>query len=311
MKRALITGITGFTGRYLADELAKAGYEVFGTARHVEPADRNVFVCDLGNREDLARIITETRPDVVAHLAAISFVAHGNSETIYRVNLLGTLNLLQALADAGVIPHKVLLASSANVYGNAQVEPIDEAVPVAPVNDYAVSKMAMEQMARLWFDKFPIVITRPFNYTGVGQAPHFLLPKIVSHFARHAQEIELGNLAVARDFSDVRRVAMVYRRLLESPADSEIFNVCSGLGYSLQDVLDRMSHIAGYSIKVNVNPAFVRANEVKRLVGSMEKLCGAIGEFPVNPLEETLHWMYERAHSDVSVQSPTPMKGGG
>ncbi|MGR8941403.1 MAG: GDP-mannose 4,6-dehydratase [Gammaproteobacteria bacterium] len=296
-KRALITGYDGFTGVYLAQELVNAGYLVYGVVHHVEKASNLVYVCDLGNREGLTKIIAEIKPDIVAHLAAISFVAHGDIESIYRVNLLGTLNLLHAIADSGVVPNKVLLASSANVYGNATVEPIDETVPFAPVNDYAVSKVAMEYMARLWFDRLPIIITRPFNYTGHGQAPHFLLPKIVSHFARHAAEIELGNLDVARDFSDVRMVTAAYHKLLESGQHSTVFNICSGIGYSLQDVLDMMATIAGYRIKVNVNPNFVRANEVKRLVGSADQLKKAVGDIPGYRLDETLRWMYDSSRT--------------
>ena len=134
-----------------------------------------VNLCD---RAELGRAVAEIKPDVVAHLAAISFVAHGDVEAIYRTNVVGTRNLLEALAGLEKRPSAVLLASSANIYGNAAVEVIDESVQPSPANDYAVSKLAMEYMARLWMDRLPIIMTRPFNYSGVGQAPQFLLPKI-------------------------------------------------------------------------------------------------------------------------------------
>jgi len=291
-RRALITGINGFTGRYLATELQAAGYRVFGTSREPDSSTPDRYTVDLCDRAELAAVVAAVRPAVVAHLAAISFVAHGDAETIYRVNIVGTRHLLEALAALDTPPDSVLLASSANVYGNAPVEVIDELVPQAPANDYAVSKLAMEYLARLWMDRLPIVITRPFNYTGVGQAPQFLLPKIVSHFRAGAPEIALGNIDVARDFSDVRTVAVVYRRLLEAAPAGEVFNVCSGTAHTLTDVLRIMAGVAGYEINVTVNPAFVRANEVKRLLGSKDKLTGCIGPLPDIPIEATLGWMY-------------------
>jgi nucleoside-diphosphate-sugar epimerase len=292
MRRALITGANGFTGRYLFAALKAAGFRVFGTVHHDEPTEPDCHAVDLCDREGLRAVVAEVRPEVVAHLAAISWVAHGDAEEIYRVNIVGTLNLLDALASLDARPRAVLVASSANVYGNASVEVIDEAVSPAPANDYAVSKLAMEYLVRLWMDRLPIVITRPFNYTGIGQSPNFLLPKIVSHFQARKPVIELGNTDVARDFSDVRTVVVAYRRLLELAPAGEVFNVCSGSAHALTDVLRMMADIAGYEIEVAVNPAFVRANEVKRLVGSNAKLARAIGPVPAIPLPETLRWMY-------------------
>ena len=127
-------------------------------------------------------------------------------------------------------------------------------------------------------DRLPIVITRPFNYTGVGQAPQFLLPKIVGHFRRGEKVIELGNIDVERDFSDVRFLTQAYCRLLENAPAGEVFNVCSGAVFSLKEVLAMIAEIAGYEIEVRVNPAFVRNNEVKRLEGSNRKLLAAVGE---------------------------------
>lgn len=291
-RRALITGLRGFTGHYLAQELSAAGYRVFGTVMPGEELGPDIHAVDLCDREAVARMVDEVQPDVVAHLAGIAFVAHANSELIYRVNVVGTRNLLEALALGAHRPTSVLLASSANIYGNASVPVIDENVPPSPANDYAVSKLAMEYMARLWMDKLPITIARPFNYTGVGQAENFLLPKIVSHFRRSERRIELGNLAIARDFSDVRMVSRAYRRLLAVAPSGEAFNVCSGSSHSLANLIDMMDEIAGYRIDVQVNPAFVRANDVLTLAGSNSKLTAVIGQLEPTPLSETLRWMY-------------------
>jgi nucleoside-diphosphate-sugar epimerase len=201
--------------------------------------------------------------------------------------------LLEALAAARRRASAVLLASSANIYGNASVPVIDETVAPAPANDYAVSKLAMEYMARLWMDKLPIILARPFNYTGRGQTENFLLPKIVSHFRRRERRIELGNLAIARDFSDVRMVARSYRKLLAAAPAGETFNICSGRSNSLAEVIDLCSEIAGYRIDVQVNPEFVRANDVLTLSGSNEKLVRVIGPLDPPSLLETLRWMIQ------------------
>jgi nucleoside-diphosphate-sugar epimerase len=292
-KCALITGLSGFTGRYMATELASAGYRVAGTVGPEEANEPDVFPVDLCDRAAVAAIVEQVQPDVVVHLAAIAFVGNVNVDRTYRVNLIGTRNLLEALGRASHRASSVLLASSANIYGNANVDVIDESVEPAPANDYGVSKLAMEYMARLWMDKLPIVVVRPFNYTGQGQSEKFLLPKIVAHFRRRAPRVELGNLAVSRDFSDVRAVTRIYRRLLARAPAGETFNVCSGRSHSLRSVIDMMSDIAGYRAEVVVNPAFVRANDVLTLVGSNAKLCEAIGPVEQPPLAETLRWMYE------------------
>lgn len=291
MKRALITGIKGFTGRYVAAELERHGWEVWGIGSREERDDARYRRVDLADAEGLREVVGEVRPHAVVHLAAIAFVGHGDANAFYHVNLIGTRNLLSALAACGERPGCVLLASSANVYGNSTEGVLNEAAPAHPANDYAVSKLAMEHMARLWRDRLPIVITRPFNYTGVGQSENFLLPKIAAHFRRCAEVIELGNLDVSRDFSDVRVVARAYRRLLEVCPIGETINVCSGRAHSLREVLALVERISGHAMRVEVNPAFVRANEIRTLSGDPSRLRSLVGGWETPPLEETLRWM--------------------
>jgi len=292
---ALITGINGFTGRYMAEELHSAGYTVAGLGDVVDGTNEacEIFCCDLLDRAGLVEVVSHVKPDVVVHLAGIAFVLDGDADDFYRTHVVGTRNLLNAVVKSGCKPRSILLASSANIYGNAAVVPIDEATPVAPANDYAVSKLAMEYMARLWCDQLPITLVRPFNYTGVGQSLKFLLPKIVDHFRRRVPVLELGNLDVVRDFSDVRAVVKSYRLLLEAGQAGEVFNICSGRGYSLLQVLQIMREISGYDPEIRVNPAFVRTNEVHRLIGSRAKLDAVIGDVPDIPLRDTLRWMLE------------------
>ena len=162
--RALITGIRGFTGGYVAAELRAHGWDVWGLGSHPDVSDPQYRCADLLDVPSLRSVVADVQPDVVVHLAAIAFVGHGDVGAFYRVNLLGSRNLLAALAQAEQKPSCVLLASSANVYGNSGAGVLTESTIPNPANDYAVSKLAMEHMARLWMDRLPIVIARPFNY---------------------------------------------------------------------------------------------------------------------------------------------------
>lgn len=291
-KRALITGIQGFTGHYMAVELSAAGYRVFGLGS--QPSNEvDYFQADLLDLSALSSIVEQVKPHLVVHLAAIAFVGHGDAAAFYDVNVVGTRNLLVALSSVANNIEAVLLASSANVYGNSQAGVLSETAVVNPANDYAVSKLAMEYMAKLWSEELPIIIVRPFNYTGVGQNDNFLLPKIVSHFKRRVNEIELGNLDVWRDFTDVRALVKAYLGLLIAKPIGEVVNVCSGKTYSLRGVIALCEKITSHQLTIRVNPNFVRANEVKNLCGDSNKLQGIVDGWNTPPLEETLRWMLD------------------
>lgn len=297
MSRVLITGVDGFTGRYLTTALAAQGHEVVGISHSAitVPIEglASSHICDLTNAKALKDVLLAVQPDKVAHLAAIAFVSHGVVEDIYRTNIVGSRNLLEAVSAVGSAD-AVLLASSANIYGNRVSGAIDETVAPDPINDYAVSKLAMEFVARLYQERVPIIIARPFNYTGVGQATNFVIPKIVDHVRRGATMIELGNLDVARDFSDVRDVVLAYAALLNDPdAIGQVFNICSGKAETLRDVIATIQDISGHHFDVTVNPAFVRQNEVKMLWGDRSKSQNMIGLRPKHDLRDTLAWMLE------------------
>jgi nucleoside-diphosphate-sugar epimerase len=249
------------------------------------------FQVDLLDKSALGGVVREIQPTVVVHLAAIAFVGHGSSNDFYQVNVIGTRNLLESLVLHAKSLEAVLLVSSANIYGNSTEGVLAENTPPNPANDYAASKLAMEYMAKLWLDKLPLFFVRPFNYTGVGQSEDFLIPKIIAHFKRKAPFIELGNLDVWRDFSDVRVVADTYRRLLEVKPLGHTVNVCSGNLHALHQVLAIAGKISGHSIEVRVNSMFVRTNEVKSLCGDDSYLRSLIGETKLPALEETLSWM--------------------
>lgn len=290
--RVLVTGRYGFTGQYVARALASAGWQVWGGCSHptkeMGSFDR---VADLTDATSVNEMISDIRPDAVVHLAGIAFVGHGRVDDFYHINLLGTRNLLEALSKGGHGKSGVVLASSANVYGNTRVSPVSESTPPAPTNHYAVSKLAMEYMAKLFANQLPIVITRPFNYTGVGQDPMFLVPKIVSHFRNAAPRIELGNLDIARDFSDVRDVAAVYAALLDRRTTGDTINICTGRTIALGDIVEMCRAITGHDIEVAVNPTHVRIDEIKIFNGDPSRIEKLLGSQHRYQFEDTLRWM--------------------
>lgn len=281
--RILLTGAKGFTGQYLSAIAQAQGHTVVP------------LQADLTQPEAVKAEVATLQPSHVVHLAAISFVGHVDQRSFYDVNLFGTINLLEALVTRGMQPRSVLLASSANVYGNCQVSPIPEEQTPAPLNHYGVSKLAMEHMARTYGDRLPVVITRPFNYIGAGQGPSFVVPKLVDHFYRRAPSIQLGDLAVQREFNDVQMVCSAYLQLLQHGEAGQTYNVCSGQPHTLRHVLDTLTRLTGHEMQVEVNPAFLRAKEVYRLCGNPAKLrtlLAAHGAVPANPpLEDTLRRM--------------------
>lgn len=298
MARILITGANGFTGHHLIERLARDGHELVSLARgsnESAPAQvTRTYVADLRDLDALGRIVTEVEPERVVHLAAIANVAHSDVADLYSSNIVGTRNLLQALVGSGSHPTAVLMASSANVYGNRREGVLTEDMAPAPVNDYGVTKAACELLAQVYADRLPIITVRPFNYTGRGQSADYLIPKIVAHVRERAPEIELGNTDVARDFSDVRAVVDAYARLLEAPdAIGQVFNVCSGQARTLAEVLAIAEGITGHRIKARTTPRLVRPDEVKSLCGSRAKLESCIGPVPMPDLTETVAWMLD------------------
>jgi len=298
VKRVLVTGAAGFTARYLAEMLPDLGCELHGLVydhgRDPISGYAELYEADLCDPAAVSRIVEEVRPELVVHLAAIAFVAHADIDQMYRVNVVGTRHLLEALSKLSSKPESILLASSANIYGNLREGTLTEGMSPVPANDYGVTKVAMEYVASLYRSKLPLITVRPFNYTGRGQSTDFIIPKLVDHARRRARVIELGNLDVARDFSDVRVVVDAYARLLQSQAAiGGTFNVCSGKPVALREVLELVQRLSGHDFEVRLNPAFVRANEVRILAGSPAQVEGVIGPLRAISLEETLRWMLE------------------
>ena len=296
-ERVLVTGAGGFTGRHLCALLRAQGHEVFGLTEKGTDAPGAAAV-DLLDAEGMAAAVRAAAPDRVVHLAAIAFPGHRDAAAVYRVNVIGTLTLLEALAREGHGRGGVLLPSTGTVYGSVESDALDERAPVAPATHYAVSKLAMEHMARLYAATLPVVVVRPFNYTGPGQREPYLVPKIVRHFAERADVVELGNVDVVRDFLDVRTVVDAYARLLATPtAAGQTFNLCSGQGVAIRDIVATLEAVTGHRLAIRVNPQFVRPGEPRRIVGSPARLVGAVGDLLPIPLATTLSDMLDEAES--------------
>jgi GDP-6-deoxy-D-talose 4-dehydrogenase len=290
-QRALITGRFGFTGKHLAQFLELRGWEVFGLDPTENPNPGATPAIDINDTGSVIQRLTEVRPTHIVHLAALSHVV-GDPLAFFRVNLLGTESLMEAIASSGIKPAKVLIASSANVYGNADHSPITEDEPLRPMNHYALSKASMEQMLVKWHARLPIVVTRPFNYTGPGQAESFLIPKIVASHLRRDAVLNLGNTQVARDFSDISVLCEAYRLLLQSPAQGLCVNVCSGRSTSIAEILQTMEEISGHRPHVEVDPLMVRKDEVIELKGDPTLLYSLIGPLQPLPMRAVLERMY-------------------
>jgi nucleoside-diphosphate-sugar epimerase len=278
--RLLLTGASGFTGIHLAQAARQSGHTVIELQG------------DLLDRDGMTEQIVQSKPTHVIHLAGISQVTGKDELAYYNVNVLGSLNLLQSLMALDALPQKVILASSANVYGNNPHSPIGESEPPSPISHYAMSKLAMEYLSKPFLDRLPIIITRPFNYTGVGHAEHFVIPKIIAHFTRKAKTIELGNTDVYREYNDVRDICQMYLRLLEIGEVGRTYNLATGRVHSLKAVIECLENISGHSMSILVNPQLIRANEIERLCGDASLLNLCIGKPDLYSLKDTLSWMF-------------------
>jgi GDP-6-deoxy-D-talose 4-dehydrogenase len=290
--RVLVTGLAGFTGWHLVATLRAAGYDVVGLGKEPSTIVPEYLQTSLDDTGKISSWLTDVRPDYVIHLAALSHVM-GNALDFYRVNVLGTESVLQAISDAGLVPRKIVIASSANIYGNAAETPIAESCAIRPMNHYGVSKAAMELLLVKWYRRLPIIVTRPFNYTGPGQSERFVYAKIVAAFRRRASVITLGNIQVSRDLSDVRFVCDVYRRLLECDADNIAVNICSGNSVSIRQALEIMSDISGYRPEIEIDPELVRPDEIMALSGDTSRLRQLLGDIIPADISRTFRDMYE------------------
>lgn len=285
--RVLVTGSKGFVGQWLLAHLADQGDEVIGLDTEV----------DITEPAGLRDTVVQAAPDAICHLAALTSVgaSWGAGSQTYEVNTVGTANLLDAALACARRP-RVLLVSSSEVYGRVAAAdlPLTEDRPFAPVSPYAASKAAAEMIGlQLWLGEgLEVVRARPFNHTGPGQRPDFVVPALAAQVAEAleggADHLSTGNLEARRDLSDVRDVVRAYRMLLVSGEPGQAYNVCRGQAVSIQHVAERLLALAGADLPLVVDAARVRPVDIPELRGDPGRLQAATGWRPEIPLDTTL-----------------------
>ena len=304
MKKALITGITGFAGSYLAHELLNNGYDIIGTyltqrgKENLPEKDkynlRNVNLLDANATKEL---IEEEKPDYLYHLAGLTSPkeSFANPKETISTNTSAQINLLEAIKKSH-LDTKILVVSSAEVYGLVTEKdlPMNEETPFKPTNPYAVSKLAQDFLGLQYFlsEKLHIVRVRPFNHIGPRQSPNF----VVSAFAKRIVNIErgkekvmkVGNLNSKRDFTDVEDMVKAYRLALEMGEPGEVYNLGSGKSYSISQILNILISFSNVKIQVEQDEGLMKRTDDPKLLCDYSKFQKLTNWNPQIPIEKTL-----------------------
>jgi GDP-4-dehydro-6-deoxy-D-mannose reductase len=305
--RALVTGVSGFVGGHLTEYLVDAGDIVVGLsasgrwpaalahlARHVR-----IEAYDLADvaEADLADLIARKQPEVIYHLAAQANpqASVADPRGTWALNLGGALNVLEAVRRAGLKP-RVVLVGSGVCYGNPSAEhlPVTESCPLRPNNPYAASKGAADLLGIQHYlaHGTDVVIVRPFNHAGPRQSPTYVLSALARQVAEveagRRARVDVGNVNVIRDFTDVRDVARAYRLLAERGTPGEVYNLGSGRGTRIADALATLTELAQVPIEIRTDPARVRPVDQPLLVANPTKLRQATGWEPRVSTHQTL-----------------------
>ena len=306
--KALITGANGFAGSHLSRTLAEGGAEVTGLyIAENSPAwdylgcDVKLVRCDVTKKDEVDRAVAAAAPDVVFHLAAVSFnpLCSANPELAFAVNTTGTANVAEAVL-AHAPNARLVFASSCEVYGKAvkSPEPIGEDAVPEPVNPYPESKLSAEkEIGKSVAAGLDAVIARPFSHTGIGQEERFVVHAFASQVARAAlgiteKRVLAGNVDVIRDFSDVADIVRGYLILAEKGTTGGIYNIASGIGRRVGDVLGRLISLSGAEIAVEKDTARLRPADIPVFIGDASKI-RALGWRPEIDFDDTLRGIYE------------------
>jgi GDP-4-dehydro-6-deoxy-D-mannose reductase len=306
IKRVLITGIAGFAGSYLAEEILRKGDEVFGiclaceSLENIEKIKKNltIFHGDITDFDQLLKTVRKIKPDQIYHLAALSSVGESFSQPLNMIenNFRGTLHLLEIirLLDR---PIKILVVGSSDMYGIVKPKetPIKEDRPLLPVSPYGVSKAAGDLLAYQYFKSYGVyaIRARSFNHTGPRQRTGFVIPDFASQIAKIEKGLlppvlKAGNLSSQRDLSDVRDVTGAYVSLMKKGKAGEAYNICSQKAYSIEHLLNILRSLSKKRIGVKVDEKRNRPTEIPLLLGNNSKIRKTTGWKPEIPIEKTL-----------------------
>ena len=292
--KALITGSLGFVGRYLRLELEQSGYEVTGLDLR---SDEGTLACDLLDPAAVLDALSQTRPDVIIHLAGQADVGRSWKipQATVQCNVVGAVNLMEAVRQAVPAAHVVLVGSS-DQYGNLgeRGQLVSEDIPMQPQTPYAVSKRAQEDMARVYVRAYGlhVCMTRSFNHGGAGQREGFMIPDFAAGVVRvergQQPRMKVGNLASRRDYTHVKDVVRAYRLLAERGRPGECYNVGSGSTWSAQEILDRLIAMAHAPVEAEPDPARMRPSDTPVICCDHRKLTADTGWQPLHTIDDIL-----------------------
>ena len=312
-KKFLITGFSGFVGRHFLQYLYERpeSFEVCGIDIKEPAFDCSTYAdkinirfkkVNLLNSDELKAVLMEFAPDYILHLASFSSVAYSwqHPEDCFVNNTNIFLNLTSALKEAGMAS-RVLSIGSSEEYGNVSKEqlPLREYMHLTPVSPYAVARVSQEMLSKVFVDHYHlnIILTRSFNHIGPWQDERFVVPSFIRRILNikdsgaKAGIIETGDTTIIRDFVDVRDVVRAYYLLLTEGTPGEIYNICSGKGIPLSDIIEIVGTITETDIRTKVNPEFVRPDDNRIIIGSNDKIAKELNWKPEISLEDTLRDM--------------------
>ena len=308
MRKILVTGVSGFTGRYFTDLLAKSapdGIKIFGidkTRPSLKAGDFNFLRLDLSDKDRVFKAIKEINPQRILHLAGLNFGR--DYAELFKHNVISTRNILDGLVK-NRSKARILIVGSAAEYGIVPQKglPISESAALRPVSPYGVSKVVQDLLALQYHATFglDIVIARPFNIVGPGQSADFVCGSIVKQIkdictARAKSDtLTIGNLYTSRDFIDVRDVVKAYWKLLAcgKKFSGEIFNIGSGKAYSVSEIINLMVNYCGKKVRIRQRAAIVRRKDIPVQIADIKKIRTVTGWKPMIPIELSLQEMYE------------------